>query len=64
MLRPETWMWGFDEAWNRAGGVLVVVFIKADGSVGTLADVNFDADSIHTRYLNIAVNDEWREVVV
>jgi len=50
--------------WNKEGEILFVVFIKADGSVGTLADVNFDADSIHTRYLNIAVNDEWREVVV
>lgn len=27
-------------------------FIKTDGSVHTLADVNFEADSIHTRYLN------------
>ena len=49
--------------WNKEREILFVVFIKADGSVGTLADVNFDADSIHTRYLNIAVNDEWWEVV-
>ncbi|OBX63737.1 hypothetical protein A9Z63_04255 [Moraxella lacunata] len=36
------------------GGIIKeqATFVKADGSVGTLADVNFDADSIHTRHLN------------
>ncbi|WP_115237139.1 calcium-binding protein [Moraxella equi] len=36
------------------GGIIKeqATFVKADGSVGTLADVNFEADSIHTRHLN------------
>lgn len=43
------------------GGIIKeqATFIKTDGSIHTLADVNFDADSIHTRHLNkVELSDE------